>query len=138
MKLQGEDIDGLAVLDGGVVGQFDAGDVIYVSLAGSSLRLAYCGGPPGSSGADCVIQIEPTRGPGLNPPGRAVVGAGQLDLRSPPNPDQLDALTGVDPGPCLDRVPPRREKEREDAPAVGQQIARCIERHNAERAKPRK
>ena len=135
MQLQGQDIDGLAVADAGVIGEFDAADVIYISLTPSSLRQTYCGAPPAV--LDCVIQIEPTRGPGLNPPGRMVVSNGQLDLEGPPpTTGELDAFTGVDPGPCLDslRPPPRQQQQRPPTSAeVGRALSGCISRYHARR-----
>lgn len=134
-----EDIDGLAVADGGTVGAFDAADVVYISLTGSATRAGYCGGA--GIGNDCVIQIEPTRGPGLIPPGRMVVTNAQLDLVGTPNPDQLDAFTGVDPGPCLDSLPPPPRQQqpppRQANEALGRTISSCIARHNA-RVAPRR
>jgi len=134
-----EDIDGLAVADAGVVGEFDAADVVYISLTGSQTRATYCGGG-GTTGNDCIIQIEPTRGPGLSPPGRRVVTNVQLDLLGTPNPDQLDAFTGVDPGPCLDSLPPppRQQQQRPATAEQGRAISACINRYNSARAAPRK
>jgi len=133
-----EDIDGLAVADAGTVGEFDAADVVYISLTGSPTRAGYCGGG-GNIGNDCVIQIEPPRGPGAVPPGRMVITNAQLDLLGTPNPDQLDAITGVDPGPCLDSLPPRRrgQQPREIAAEEGRRLSGCIARYHA-RAVPRK
>ena len=133
-----EDIDGLAVADGGTVGEFDAADVVYISLIGSTTRAAYCGGG-GNPGNDCVIQIEPTRGPGITPPGRMVITPAQLDLSTLASPDQLDAITGVDPGPCLDSLPPRRRQQqpREAAAEAGRALSGCISRYHA-RLAPRK
>lgn len=139
MGLQGQDIDGLAVADAGVVGEFDAADVIYISLAPSALRQLYCGAPPAI--LDCVIQIEPTRGPGLVPPGRMVVSNAQLDLEGPPpTTGELDAFTGVDPGPCLDSLPPpprQQRPPRETAEEQGRALAGCIARYHA-RVAPRR
>jgi hypothetical protein len=132
MQLQGQDIDGLAVADAGVIGQFDGADVIYISLTPSLLRQRYCGAPPAV--LDCVVQIEPPRGPGLNPPGRMVVSNTQLDLEGPPpTTGELDAFTGVDPGPCLDSLPPRRRQQqpREAAAEEGRALSGCIARFNA-------
>jgi hypothetical protein len=137
MQLQGQDIDGLAVADAGVIGEFDAADVIYISLTPSTLRQTYCGAAPAV--LDCVIQIEPTRGPGLIPPGRMVVSNAQLDLEAPPpTTGELDAFTGVDPGPCLDSLPPPPRRQQQQPPReanaeVGRALSACISRYHARR-----
>jgi hypothetical protein len=103
-----EDIDGLAIADLGRIGEFDAADVIYITMTNGQVRGTYCGGQD-----DCVIQINPTRGPGLLPIGQMVISDDQLDLGSQPTTDELDAITGVDPGPCLDEVPPPKQQQKQ-------------------------
>jgi hypothetical protein len=97
-----DDIDALAVNDLGIPGTFDAGDVIYVSLAPGSPSLAPGALFPGGASAGDVIQVFPT-------PAAIVISAATLGLAPT---DNLNALSGYDPGPGGPGSPT-------DAPALG-------------------
>jgi hypothetical protein len=84
-----DDIDALAVHDLGVVGTFDAADVIYVSLAPGSPSLVPGALFPGGASAGDVIQVFPA-------PAAIAISAATLGLAPT---DNLNALSGFDPGP---------------------------------------
>ncbi len=112
---QGDNIDGLAIADGGLQGVFQPSDVIYVSLDFGGTHNVYFPPPSG----DGIIQVSPAAIPpafatpaGVGLPGAVILGPAQLDLSSTPRSDNLDAMTGFDPGPCWDeRDPPPKDKE---------------------------
>jgi len=84
----GDDVDALAIKDGGGVGVLDANDVVYVSLdAASPTRAAVTGG------SEVILQVFPQ-------PMRVVFTASQLGLGAAAS-EEVDAITGYDPGPPL-------------------------------------
>ncbi len=111
----GDNIDGLAINDGGVPGVFKPSDVIYVSLDIAGTHYTYFPPPSG----DGIIQVSPPATPpafvtpaGAGLPGAVILGPRQLDLSSTPRSDNLDGMTAFDPGPCWsERDPPPKEKE---------------------------
>jgi hypothetical protein len=83
----GDNIDALAVKDGGTIGALDGADVIYVSLdAASPTRIA-------RGGQDDILQVWPG-------PIAVVVAFNKLDIQSGLG-EEIDAITGYDPGPAL-------------------------------------
>ena len=111
----GDNIDGLAISDGGQRGSYEQSDVIYISLDYAATRYIYF---PQNS-ADGIVQVSPPANPpafltpaGAGLPGAVVLGPGQLDLGSTPRVDNLDAFTAFDPGPCWDeKDPPPKDPE---------------------------
>lgn len=111
----GDNIDALAIADGGERGTFQPTDVIYVSLDFGGTHGIYF--PPPI--ADGIVQLSPAANPpafttpaGVNLPGAIVLGPGQLDLSVLPRADNLDAMTAFDPGPCWDeKDPPPKDPE---------------------------
>ncbi|MGH7179267.1 MAG: hypothetical protein ACREJC_17955, partial [Tepidisphaeraceae bacterium] len=95
-----DDIDALAVHDLGLAGTFDAADVVYVSLAPGSPSLVPGALFPGGASAGDVIQVFPA-------PAAIAISAATLGLAPT---DNLNALSGFDPGP---------EPEPEPVPALG-------------------
>ncbi|HEU4427779.1 MAG TPA: hypothetical protein VFT98_03410 [Myxococcota bacterium] len=83
----GDNIDALAVKDGGTIGTLDSADVIYVSLDNTSpTRIA-------RGGQDDVLQVWPA-------PIAVAVAWNRLDIQNTTN-EEIDAITGYDPGPAL-------------------------------------
>jgi hypothetical protein len=90
--LPGDDIDALAIKDEGTLGVLDAGDIVYVSLTiGSPSRIAATGGP------EAALQVVPG-------PIQVAVAAEDFDLSQAAS-EELDAMTGSDPGPYGATVP---------------------------------
>lgn len=79
-----DDVDAVAISDGGVIGTLNVGDVVYVSLAPGSPTLGVL---PASAAS--VIQVFPGPMVVIFPPAA-------LDLLPG---DNLNAMTGYDPGP---------------------------------------
>ena len=113
--LPGDDIDALAINDGGLGGTFEPADIIYVSFSvGDPTQRLYF--PPGAG--DGIIQLSPIVqpaaivGPAGPLPGAIILGPAQLDLATTPREDNLDAITAFDPGPCWsERDPPPKDQE---------------------------
>ena len=108
----GDNIDALAINDGGLGGTFEPGDIVYVSLGvGDPTHRLYF--PPGAG--DGIIQLSPVVQPPVPPgllPGAIILGPAQLDLATAPQEDNLDAITAFDPGPCWsERDPPPKDQQ---------------------------
>jgi hypothetical protein len=80
----GDNIDAIAVKDGGTRGVLDAADVVYVSLdAASPTRVA-------RGGQDDILQVWPQ-------PIAVAIAFNKLDIQGTLN-EEIDAITGYDPG----------------------------------------
>lgn len=81
----GDNVDALAVKDGGTVGALDAGDVVYVSLdTASPTRVNGFGGNEG------ILQVFPA-------PMQVAIPFGKLDVTGAGT-EEIDAITAYDPG----------------------------------------
>jgi hypothetical protein len=78
----GDNIDGLAIKDGGTIGVLDAADIVYVSLDTAS--------PTRVGGADNILQVWPG-------PIAVAIPFNQLGITSAGT-EEIDAITAYDPG----------------------------------------
>ena len=83
----GDNVDALAIKDGGTIGSLDAADVIYVSFDTTSPTRVAAGGQ------DNILQLWPA-------PIVVAIAFNKLDL-SAAGTEEIDAITGYDPGPAL-------------------------------------
>jgi hypothetical protein len=82
-----DNVDALAIKDGGTIGTLDAADVVYVSLdAASPTRIA-------RGGQDDILQVWPA-------PIAVAIAFNKLDIQATTG-EEIDAITGYDPGPAL-------------------------------------
>ncbi len=78
-----DNVDGLAIKDGGTIGALDAGDVVYVSLDTAS--------PTRAGGPDSILQVFPA-------PTQVAIPYTKLDVTAAAT-EEIDAITAYDPGP---------------------------------------
>jgi hypothetical protein len=81
----GDNIDGLAVKDGGTIGALDGADLVYISLdTQSPTRATFTGGTEG------ILQVWPQ-------PTAVAIAYTKLDVTSAAT-EEIDAITAYDPG----------------------------------------